>query len=87
MQLQELEPLLKISIHCRSKYLFLPTKISRKKLQTNISEYVENLKQVCGQMEAQVLPPKFFSKILCCVAFIYNSYFYQNSRFTEIIRH
>ena len=32
-------------------------------------------------------PPNFFRTILCFVALVYNWYFFQNSRFTEIIRH
>ena len=31
-------------------------------------------------------PPIFFRTILCFVALVYNWYFFQNSRFTEIIR-
>ena len=34
-----------------------------------------------------VTAPKFVGKILCCVALVYSSYFFQDSRFTEIIRH
>ena len=33
----------------------------------------------------KVWPQKFVSRILCCVALVYNSYFFQNSYFTEII--
>ena len=50
-------------------------------------KYVENLKQASGEILAQQRPPKFDSKILCYVALVYSSYFFQNSRFTEIIRH
>ena len=48
---------------------------------------MENLKQASGEIWAQLRPPKFVGKILCCVALVYSSYFFQNSRFTEIIRH
>ena len=32
-------------------------------------------------------PKNFVSRILCCVALVYNSYSFQNSDFTEIIQH
>ena len=50
-------------------------------------KYIENLKQAFGEILAQERPQKFVSKILCCVALVYNSYFFQNSRFTEVTRH
>ena len=48
---------------------------------------MENLKQTSGEIQAQVRPQVFFSTILCFVALVYNSYFVQNSRSTEISRH
>ena len=48
---------------------------------------MENLRQAPGEILAQLSSAKFVSKILCCVALVYNSYFFQNSRFTEIILH
>ena len=48
---------------------------------------MENLKQASGEISAQVRPPIFFRTILCFVALIYNWYFVQNGRFTEIIWH
>ena len=48
------------------------------------NKYMENLRQVSGEIWAQLRPQKFASRILCCVALGYNSYFFQNSRFTEI---
>ena len=56
---------------------------------------MENLKQASGEIYAQVRPPlptpppqkNIFTTILCFVALVYNWYFFQNSRFTEIIRH
>ena len=47
---------------------------------------MENLKQASGNIQAGT-HQNFFSTILCLVALVYNAYFYQNSRFTEIIRH
>ena len=48
---------------------------------------MENLNKASGKIQAKLPPPKFVSKILCCVALVYNScIFFQNSRFTEISR-
>ena len=48
MQLQAVEPLFNNILYiCLSKFLFLPAKISREKLQTNI---MENLKQASGEI-------------------------------------
>ena len=47
---------------------------------------MENLKQASREIPAQVRPPKFFRTILRFVALVYNWYFFQNSRFTEIIQ-
>ena len=48
---------------------------------------MENLKQASGEiLSTMILPPqKIVGKILCCVALVYNSKFFQNSRFTKII--
>ena len=48
--------------------------------------YRKFLKKVLGLL-AHVTPTIFFSRILKSEALVYNSYFFQNSRFTEIIRH
>ena len=48
---------------------------------------MENLKQASGEILGQVRPKHFFSTILCFVALVYNSNFFQNSRFTENIQH
>ena len=54
----------------------------------------ENWRQIYGKSKASLwrnlstgTPPNFFRTILCFVALVYNWYFFQNSRFTEIIRH
>ena len=54
----------------------------------------ENYRQIYGKAKASLwrnlstgTPPKFFRTILCFVALVYNWYFFENSRFTEIIRH
>ena len=54
----------------------------------------KNYRQIYGKSKASLqrnfrtgMPPKFFSTILCFVALVYNSFFFQNSCFTEIIRH
>ena len=55
---------------------------------------MENLKQASGEIEAQVRPPppppplQFFSSpLFCSVSLQVMFFFFQNSRFTEIIRH
>ena len=53
---------------------------------TITDKYMENLKQASGEIYAQEPSVNFFfSTILSFVALVYNSYFFQNSRFTEII--
>ena len=54
----------------------------------------KNQRQIYGKSKASLqgnfrtgMPRKFFSTILCFVALVNNSYFFQNSRFTEIIQH
>ena len=42
--------------------------------------------KVLGSL-AHVTPSIFFSSVLKSEALVYNSYFFQSSRFTEIIRH
>ena len=44
-------------------------------------------KKVVLDLLAPVTPSVFFSRILRSEALVYNSYFFQNSRSTEIIRH
>ena len=34
---------------------------------------MENLNKASGEIQAKLPPPKFVSKILCCVALVYNS--------------
>ena len=46
---------------------------------------MENLKQASEEIFKHRYAQK--STILCFVALVYKSYFFQNSRFTEIIRH
>ena len=74
--LEDLEPLFKIfyTLVCKK----VPGKITPK--------YVENLKR-CKPLEKfkHTYAPIFFSTILCFVALVYNSYFFQNSPFTQII--
>ena len=48
---------------------------------------MENLKASVWRNLRTGTPPKFFSTILCFAALVYNWYFFQNSRFTEIMRH
>ena len=48
--------------------------------------YRKFVKKVLGLL-AHVTPSIFFSRILRSEALVYKSYFFQNSRFTEIIRH
>ena len=48
--------------------------------------YRKFLKKVLGLL-AHVMPSNFFSRILKSEALVYNSYFFENSRFTEIVRH
>ena len=48
--------------------------------------YRKFLKKVLGLL-AHVTPSNFFSRILKSEALVYNSYFFQSSRFTAIIRH
>ena len=86
MQLHVLEPLFKI-IHTLSEKIFSSCRLKFAG---------KNCRQIYGKSKARVWRnlgtislrcPKFVSKILCCVALVYNSYFFQNSRFTEIIRY
>ena len=55
---------------------------SGEKLQTNIWKISSKLEKF-----KHGYAPKIFSTILCLVALVYDSYFFQKSRFTEIIRH
>ena len=48
--------------------------------------YRKIFKKVLGLL-AHVTPSNFFSLILKSEALVYNSYFFQSSRFTENIRH
>ena len=48
---------------------------------------MESLKQASGPIYAQVRLQNFFRTILCFVPLVLNWYFFQNSRFKEIIRH
>ena len=48
--------------------------------------YRKFLKKVLGLL-AHVTPSNFFSRILKSEVLVYSLYFFQNSRFTEIIRH
>ena len=80
MQLHALEPLYTIfyTLVCKnvsSCWLKFSGKI--------VNKYMENLRQTSGEIWAQLQPQKFASRILCCVALSYNSYFFQNSRFTK----
>ena len=52
----------------------------------NRQMYRKFKKKILGPL-AHVTPPNFFSRILKSKALVYNSYFFQSSRFTEIIRH
>ena len=54
----------------------------------------KNYIQIYGKSKASLwrnlstgTPQKFLSAILCFVALVYKSYFFQNSRFTGIIQH
>ena len=67
MQLQALEPLFKIFY----TFLFLPTKISREKLQTNIWKIESK-----GLVKFKHKSTKFVSKILCCVALVYLLFYF-----------
>ena len=74
--LEDLEPLFKFPIHL------------------SVRKSWENYRQIYGKSKASLwrnlstgTPPNFFRTILCFVALVYNWYFFQNSRFTEIIRH
>ena len=75
--LEDLEPLFKIShtFVCKK----VPGKITDK--------YMKNLKQSSGNIQAQVRTKIFLVQSFGFVALVYNLYFYQNSGFTEIIRH
>ena len=42
---------------------------------------MEDLKQVSGEIYAQLRAPKIVSKILCCVALVYDSYFFSELPF------
>ena len=48
---------------------------------------MENLKQASEKFKHRLHLKSFFSTILCFVVLVYKSYFFQNSCFTEIIRH
>ena len=48
---------------------------------------MENLKASVWRNLSTGTPPKFFSTILCFAALVYNWCFFQNSPFTEIMRH
>ena len=48
---------------------------------------MESLTQASGQIYAYARLQIFFRTILCFVPLVYNRYFFQNSRFKEIIRH
>ena len=56
-----------------------------KKLQTN--NYMEKSEASLRRNLSTDTPPNFVSKILCYVALVYNLYFFQKSRYAEIIRH
>ena len=54
----------------------------------------ENYRQIYGKSKASLWrnlstrrPPKLFRTILCFVALVYKSYFFQKSRYAEIIQH
>ena len=48
---------------------------------------IENFKKKVLGLLAHVTASNDFSRIFKSEALVYNSYFFQNSRFTEIIRH
>ena len=72
--LEDLEPLFWIF------YTFVCNKVPGKVTD----KYMENLKQASGEILSSGTPQKYFSTILCFVALVYKSFFFQNSRFTEI---
>ena len=77
------ESLLKFSFHLPVKISLpanwnFPGKIADK-YKKIYSKGLEKFKHSDGS--------KLVSKILCCAVLVYNSYIFQNSRFTEIIRH
>ena len=76
MRLESLEPLFKFSIH-------LSVRKSRENIQTDIWKA-----SLWGNLSTDT-PPKFFSKILCLLASVYNFFFFffTKSRYAEIIRH
>ena len=76
MQLHALEPLYTTfyTLVCKnvsSCWLKFSGKIANK--------YMENLRQASGEIWAQLQPQKFASRILCCVALGYNSYFFRTT--------
>ena len=48
---------------------------------------IENFKKVVLGLLTHATPSIFFGRIFRSEALVENSYFFQNSRFTEIIRH
>ena len=48
---------------------------------------IENSKKVVLGLLTHATPSIFFGRIFRSEALVENSYFFQNSRFTEIIRH
>ena len=55
--------------------------------QKNYSQMYPKSKASLYRNLSTATPEIFFSTILWFVAVVYNSYFFQNSRFTEITRH
>ena len=76
--LEDLEPLFKI---------FYKNFVCEKVLGKITDKYMEKSKTSFWRNLSTDTPPNFFSKILCYVASVYNLYFFQESRYAEIIRH
>ena len=76
--------LLKFSIHLSVKIsLILQTKISRE----NCKQIYWKSKESVWRNFGRVTTPQNWLVKSFAVTLVYNSYFFQNSRFTEIIRH
>ena len=71
----------------RTTFLKFSIHLSVRKSQGNYRQIYGKSKESLWRNLRTGTPPNFFRTILCFVALVYNWYFFQNSRFTEIIRH
>ena len=71
----------------RTTFLKFSIHLSVRKSRENYTQIYGKSKENLWRSLSAGTPPKFLSTVLSFVALVYNWYFFQNSRFTEIIRH